>query len=464
MKSIFLKLFITYLVILFGSFLILIAVSFLLFDNEFDNQFRNYSVNQINSVIEFINKAKSNGWDEEIIKSSIVLDTTQDDKVFYLYDKDGKLLYGIGNLQLPLNNSQLVAEILNEKQFIRKFVTDNDSKQRLFLSGTYINNYSNMDEKVIIMASFGFEKSISSIRKLLLLSIVISISATALSVYFFSKRLTAPIREMNQAALKIAKGDFSKRVNTKSGDEIGQLSDSFNHMAEELAGLDKMRKEFVANVSHDMRTPLTSIQGFLGALIDGTIPKEKQTHYYLIMKEQTERLIKLVNDLLDVARIEAGQMSIDPVSFNLSELIRRIIARLEPELNKNNIQIQLIADSDEDIFVYADPDRIEQVIFNLIHNATQFSKDNGQIDVELRKREKAVISIRDYGQGIEENDLKHIFKRFYKADKARTKIAGTGIGLSIVKHILDLHNEKIDVKSRINEGTAFIFSLPISKK
>jgi signal transduction histidine kinase len=267
---------------------------------------------------------------------------------------------------------------------------------------------------------------------------------------------------MNRVALHIAKGQFDQRVQIKSRDELGELGETLNYMAQELAGLDQMRKDFVANVSHDLRSPLTSIHGFVRAFLDDTIPNERKRHYFTIMKEQTERMIKLVNDLLDMARIEAGQLEISPVIFNFSELVRQVVARMEPEFVKKQVNVELISEEAQDIHVFADSDRIDQVIFNLIQNAVQFSSPDSSVEVILKKEEQAVVSIRDYGPGIRQEDIESIWERFYKADRARTKKAGSGLGLSIVKHILDLHQRPIHVKSEVGNGSIFTFTLPIA--
>ena len=291
---------------------------------------------------------------------------------------------------------------------------------------------------------------------------LISFTITGLFTYYLSKRITAPLREMNRVALHIARGQFDQRVKIQTHDELGELGETFNYMAQELAGLDQMRKDFVANVSHDLRSPLTSIHGFVRAFLDDTIPNERKRHYFMIMKEQTERMIKLINDLLDMARIEAGQLEIRPVSFNLSELVRQVVARMEPEFVNNQLNVELISEAVQDIHVLADPDRIDQVIVNLIQNAIQFSSPASSVEVILKKAEQAMISIRDYGSGIRQADIEAIWARFYKADKARTKKTGAGLGLSIVKHILDLHQSPIHVKSEVGNGSIFTFTLPLA--
>jgi signal transduction histidine kinase len=303
----------------------------------------------------------------------------------------------------------------------------------------------------------------SQMKYLFVLSSIISITITGLFTYYLSKRMTAPLREMNRVALHIARGQFDQRIKIKSCDELGHLGETFNYMAQELAGVDQMRKDFVANVSHDLRSPLTSIHGFVRAFLDDTIPDERKHHYYTIMDEQTERTIKLVNDLLDMAQIEAGQLDIRPVIFNLSERVRQVIARMESEFLKKQINVEWIYDETQDIHVFAEPDRIDQVIVNLIQNAVQFSSTGSSIEVILKKEEQAVVSIRDYGSGISQKEIESIWERFYKADKARTKKAGTGLGLSIVEHILDLHQTDIQVESDVGRGTTFTFTFPIAQ-
>jgi len=303
---------------------------------------------------------------------------------------------------------------------------------------------------------------LNQMKQLFSLASFISLAITSVFLFYLSRRITAPLREMNRVALQIARGEFDQRVTIKTRDEVGALGETFNYMAAELAGLDQMRKDFVANVSHDLRSPLTSIRGFVRAFLDETIPNERKRHYLTIMEEQTERMIKLVNDLLDMARIEAGQMEIWPVSFNLSELVRQVVARLEPEWGKKQVTVEVLSEEAQDIHVCADPDRIDQVLVNLLQNAVQFSPPHSSIEVMLKKEVQAVVSVRDEGPGIRQEDRESIWERFYKADRARTKQAGTGIGLSIVKHILDLHHSPIDVQSEVGKGSTFTFPLPLA--
>ena len=242
--------------------------------------------------------------------------------------------------------------------------------------------------------------ALHQMKQLFSVASFISLAMTSVFFSYLARRITAPLREMNRVALQIARGHFDQRVTIKTRDEVGALGETFNSMAAALAGLDQMRKDFVANVSHDLRSPLTSIHGFVRAFLDGTIPDERKRHYLTIMEAQTERMIKLVNDLLDLARIEAGQLEIRPVNFNLSELVRQVVARLEPEWGKKQVTVEVLAEEAQDLHVCADPDRIDQVLVNLLHNAVQFSPPHSSIAVLVKKRAQAVISVKDEGPGI----------------------------------------------------------------
>ena len=231
-------------------------------------------------------------------------------------------------------------------------------------------------------------------------------------------------------------------------------------MAEELNHLENRRKQFISNVSHDLRSPLTSIKGFIIALLDGTIPDNRRLHYYRLMKDETERMIKLVNDTLDMTQLEEGHSEILRTEYNLTEQINRIIHMLEPHFVKKNLEIRFHADSE--YVVYADKGRIEQVMVNLLQNAVQFSNKNALIDIYIiRDGSNVKVMIQDYGEGIEKDQLDLIWKRFYKVDEARTSKSGVGLGLAIVKSILDLHESEINVESKLGEGTTFSFSLPL---
>lgn len=298
---------------------------------------------------------------------------------------------------------------------------------------------------------------------MILSTFIITIVFAGIILWFISKKITAPLRDMNVIARQYAKGDFSKSVQYESNDEIGQLAKSFTYMAEELNDLETRRKQYISNVSHELRSPLTSIKGFLIALLDGTIQENRRPHYYKVMKDETDRMIKLVNDTLDMNQLEEGKSKIVRTDYNLTKQISGIIHKLEPHLVKKELKVTLNTDND-DYYVNAAQERIEQVIINLLQNAIQFSNTHSKINVSLMQEGQFVkVVIQDFGIGIEEKQLDLIWRRFFKVDESRTNKSGAGLGLAIVKSILDLHETEISVSSKLGEGTTFSFLLPLSK-
>ena len=288
----------------------------------------------------------------------------------------------------------------------------------------------------------------------------VAMAAAVVLIYFLSGRLSNPLKQIGYAASRISNGEFDKRVNIKSGGEVGELAKAFNQMAAALQNIEEMRRGFIANVSHELRTPMTSIRGFIEGILDGTIPKEKQDHYLTIVRDETNRLNRLVNDLLDLARMEAGETKLTPSVFDINELLRQCVIKLEALL----LEKGLIVDADfeeEEIPVSADPDAIERVVYNLMHNAIKFTPAGGKISLITRKhKDLAEVTIKDTGIGIEPEELDMIWDRFYKSDKSRSRDkTGTGLGLAIVRNIINEHGQTIRAESKTGEGTAFIFTL-----
>lgn len=299
-----------------------------------------------------------------------------------------------------------------------------------------------------------------AVFKYFLISVAAAIITSFVFIYFFSHRFTKPLKLMKNAAAKISSGDFQRRLDIKSRDEIGELASAFNQMAVELQNIEEMRRGFIANVSHELRTPMTSIRGFVEGILDGTIPPEKQSQYLIIVRDEAKRLNRLVNDLLDLAKMEAGEISLNIKTLDINELIRKCIIKLEALLLEKNLTVD--ADFEEEhILVSADEDAIERVLYNLLHNAVKFTPAGGKIKVMTHiLKDKVKVTIDDTGIGIDENELNMIWERFYKTDKSRSRDkTGTGLGLAIVRNIINEHGQKIWVKSESGAGTSFAFTL-----
>lgn len=287
----------------------------------------------------------------------------------------------------------------------------------------------------------------------LLIIIVITVIITG--------RVTRPIIHMNDVVNTIAHGTYDARMKVTGKDEIAELARSFNDMADKIGELEQTRREFVANVSHELRSPLTSMRGFLEAMEEGVIPPEEQKKYIGVVLDESKRMAVIVNDLLDLARIESGRYSMHRTVFDITELIGKTLLTFEERIRSAGIEVVTDVPLNT-VLVDADSERIGQVLHNLIDNAIKFMPpENAKLTVQVRaNRRKATVSIMDNGEGIPAEDLPKIFERFYKVEKAHTyyKGSGTGLGLAIVKRIIDQHDEEIYVKSE--EGyTMFVFTL-----
>ena len=290
---------------------------------------------------------------------------------------------------------------------------------------------------------------------------VVAAFVVLFSSYFIAKRIINPFVDMNHIVQCYSKGDFSQRIPVQGKDEASQLGRSFNEMADQLKNLEVTRQSFVANVSHELRSPLTSMKGFLEAMMDGTIPPEEHEHYIDIVLSETRRMTAMVNDLLDLARIESGIITVNYEVFDINELIRRTLITFEARISEKNMELD-VRFANEQSFVYADSNQISQVLRNLIDNAIKYSPQGRTLLVSTYALRKEVyVTIRDTGVGIPAEDVPHIFDRFYKVEKAHTPSpqVGSGLGLAIVKKIIEAHGQSITVKSARGKGTQFTFTL-----
>lgn len=271
-----------------------------------------------------------------------------------------------------------------------------------------------------------------------------------------------PLKKITRAAREYAKGNLSYRIEKlRSEDEMEYLAESLNYMAEEQENLDKYQRDFVSNVSHDFRSPLTSIKGYLEAIIDGTIPPEMHEKYLRRVIGETERLNKLTEEVLTLSSLDSKNL-LNREAFDINETIREVCAANENICESRNLSFELLFERNSEM-VYADREKIKRVLYNLIDNAIKFSNPDTVITVGTAVRMKKVyVSVKDRGVGIPRESLKKIWDRFYKTDISRGRDKkGTGLGLSIVKEIIAAHGENIDVVSTEKVGTEFTFTLPL---
>ena len=306
------------------------------------------------------------------------------------------------------------------------------------------------------------------IFRISIMSTILVVILTFLFSFTLSKRLSTPIKQISVTANKFAKQDFSQRIDLKQNAynicEMRELADTFNHMADELEKSENIRNNFISDVSHELRTPITTIGGFVDGILDGAIPEEKQKDYLLIVKNEVHRLSKLINNFLDITRLQNDKDSLEFKDFDIAEMIRLSLISISDRLEEKNIEVDLEFES-SDMFVNADFDSIKRVITNLLDNAVKFTNENGKIIVSAEtKHKETFIKIYNTGVGISEEDRPYIFKRFYKADKSRSiNKEGTGIGLFIVQDIITKHGKKITLDSKEGEYACFTFNLTTGK-
>ena len=312
-------------------------------------------------------------------------------------------------------------------------------------------------------AEKGVNKIVGSTIKTLLLTSLWVFFAALVGVYFLTERIIGPLKNISRAAKSYATGNFDIRIPVQGSDEVAELAIAFNQMADGMQSIEEMRRSFLANVSHDLKTPMTTIAGFIDAILSGAIPPENQAEYLERIKNEVLRLSRLVRQLLDLSRIQAGDRKLETSTFDICEMARQIVLSFENRIDEKKLEVCFECDEDN-ISVTADKDSIHQVLYNLCDNAVKFSREGGAYKVGISQKNKKVhISVYNEGQGIASEDLPFVFERFYKSDKSRgLDKTGVGLGLYISKTIIDAHRETITVSSEQGKYCCFEFTLPLA--
>ena len=379
---------------------------------------------------------------------------------FILTDKDGRILektYGSDKI-----GTQVSMELLDSIDETNYYVYDNFSglsSERSHVCGMKFS--ANGPDYYMLSAAATSEDNdyVYNLLEIFGISAVTVLIIALIIVYFTTMKLTEPVKEIAGLSKKIGKGDFDVKFPEYDIAEFKQLSNAFNEMAASLKSYDTMRNSFVANVSHELRTPMTSIGGFVDGLLDGTIPESKRNEYLRIISSEVHRLTRLVKSMLNLAKIEAGELKPKMEKFSVIELIVETLMTFENRLEEKQIEVRGL-DAPR-MWLYADEGLVHQVIYNLIENAIKFVDKGGYIEFGFNPiGDRTVISIRNSGEGLSEEEMPLVFDRFYKTDKSRGLDAtGVGLGLNIVSSIIRLHGGKIMVKSVKGEYTEFLFTL-----
>ena len=325
---------------------------------------------------------------------------------------------------------------------------------------TIIGYYILIDDQIInkLIRLHDSEELSQTIRRNVILMILNTIVISIILIQLISRRMIKPIKQITEATKKVAAGDFSVKLETNRKDEIQDLVDNFNQMVNDLGSIECLQKEFIDNVSHEIKTPISSIQGFAELLKDESLTKEEREEYASIIMEESNRLLNLSTNMLKLSKLQNQNKIAKKEQIDIAEQIRKAISLLEPRWSKKEITFNV---SLEEKYFLGDEELIFQVWVNLIENAIKYSGQNSKIDITLKQEDNfIVVRIKDYGKGMKEEELNKIFSRFYQIDKSHSS-EGSGLGLAIVKRIVELSEGTIEVASQENEGTTMEVRLPV---
>lgn len=388
------------------------------------------------------------------------------DATIFTVDENGQCYYTTGRSSISPKSSDFIDPGIMTKVTKGKYV-ETGTLGGALKTGCFIVGFpitSNGVQNGAVFAAIPMQKSdiyVGNVFKTILAAAVIVMLIAFVATYLASAQMTRPLRKMAQVVKKAENGDFSSRIPIDRQDEIGLLADSINKMLVSIGALEGMRRDFISSVSHELKTPMTTISGFVDGILDGTIPKEQSDKYLRIVSDETKRLSRLVNSMLQLSRLESGKTQINKTTFNLSDMIISVFLSFEQKIEAKKLEISGL-DLLHPISITADRDLIYQVVYNLTENAIKFTPEGGTITVFAGVEKQVVkFTIRNTGEGLQEREMAKIFERFYKTDRSRSKDkTGMGFGLYIVKTIIGLHAGKISVSSVVGEYTQFDVTLP----
>lgn len=393
-----------------------------------------------------------------------------EDTVVFLTDVNGTILLQSGSDSYSMMDKKVAQSILNAVKSEGE-ITHTGDLDGFFDSDNIVFIRKICNERVFVgtvfvcVESSNLNQLVGVIVKTIIMTSLWVVLAALIAVYFITERITSPLREMSMAAKSFAAGHFDVRIPVIGHDEVSALATAFNNMADSLTNNEEMRRSFLANVSHDLRTPMTTIAGFIDGILDGAIPPDKHEYYLGIIASEVRRLSRLVTSLLDITRIQAGERKFNMEPFDICEMARLILISFEQKIDEKKLKIEFECDC-EKMMVIADRDAIYQILFNLCDNAVKFSYNEGIYRIKINENSgKTFISVYNEGQGIAEDEIAVVFDRFYKSDKSRgLDKTGTGLGLYIAKTIIVAHGEELWVSSVYGKYCEFVFTLPTADK
>lgn len=465
-KTIFNKLLITYLIIIV---VIISSLSFIL-SYAYKVHIFNEKEKSLNFVAAKVQEVANQYKDGELSKKELEAYLNSlgyiTDSSIYILKLDEDDLENSGNLQ-EINEfmgGSLIDDlkkVLDDNIVFRKKLYSEALDTFVVFLGVPLKVDSKIQGTILIFSPVSqITSSVTGMNLIIWGIALVALVLSTIFIYINSLRISRPIKVIDDAAKRIASGENTEDIIVASEDEIGQLALTFNYMKNKLAEIEDMRREFIANVSHDLKTPLTSINGFIEAMIDGVIEPENYDESLQIIQEETSRLMKLTNDILQLSKIQSGALKLSRDHLSARDVLESIINSTIMGVKDKEVSIEL--NCPEETKVYADRDRLKQILINLISNSIKYSNENVRIKIDVAYIDGFVeFRIEDNGIGIGKDKLKLIFEKFYRVDKSRySKTGGTGLGLSIVKNLIEMHGGSIYANSEVGKGTEIIFTIP----
>ncbi len=482
-KSVFAKYILTFMLIIFISFLVLVVIVTAMVNNYAVSAKEDVLANTASGVAEFLEARTTSllktdfarmieGAQEDVDGMLRSFAAADDGISILLVDEHGEVVRmiseegvtGPSDAVIPRN---VMAEVNNGVR-LSEFETLEgvfETPHFFYTAPVFVEDEVSVCGTVFACASTATQDELLGVmvKTIIIASIWVMLLAL-IAVYIITLRVIGPLKDMSRMAKEFAAGRYDAHVEVRGNDEVAELAEAFNNMADSLSRLEVMRNTFVANVSHDLRTPMTTISGFIDNILSGAIPPEKRDYYLEMIRTEVQRLARLVTSLLDISRIQAGERKFDCRPFDICEMARRILISFESKIEQKRLEIGFTCDR-ERMYALADHDAVYQILYNLCDNAVKFSKEGGALTVSLLESgDHLTVSVYNEGEGIAKDDLPFVFERFYKGDKSRgLDKSGAGLGLFIAKTIMDAHNERIWVESEQGEYCRFSFTLPLAE-
>lgn len=463
-KSIYMKLFVTYLSLFLAIVLIVAFFMLSIFYKEFTDQAEQDLLNagtKTNALVERyynneITRVELNSWINAMSYISNI-------KIYILNPDTSVLHQGENSSEMALN-SQIISdmtEIMKGATVKRMNPIQLSSEDEVVYIGMPLEYNDQISGVILLFTPMTELNQISKeVLTTMITIIVISLLLCAFAILRSSIRISEPIIQISNYARDIGKGKEVPDVEIKSKDEIGELAKSFNEMKKEISIAEQMRREIVANVSHELRTPLTSIIGFIKGILDGIIKEDDEKKYLTIAYNEANRLKDLTKEIVEVAKLESGNTKLNKTEFSLNELCEDVTLELENMIKEKGLKL-VYEEKADNIQINADKSKISQVLINIINNSFKFT-EKGHIKLTINKEEdNAVMIIEDTGIGIKKDKIAYLFNKFYTANDYGAATSGAGLGLNIVKNIVDMHNGEISIDSELNKGTKTTVKIPL---